>query len=256
VVVTPILIEVTSVREWIRQWVTSVPLLYSWPIHVAIIVVFVIVVAQSSKFVTWWLHREPEMLLLKYLLFTLYAIEEHPAEWGERQFRQRLLRYLEIAATALQRQLPRRLRAGDPVYDAWSRERSRQLAMGLREFKPWVLTPGSTTRNDLKRELGAYIANIATDCWDALPRNTAKQFHEQRWTERLRYLIYAIGCFVLLWITQTKMIALGDAVEPYFTIGVLVAMGWNVMRAASRTSEAPLKWETVVEVLRVLTGKS
>jgi hypothetical protein len=86
-----------------------------------------------------------------------------------------VLKHMEMAATYLEDEIPRRLRSKDIITDDWFRRSMQQAAAALREKKKWILTPKEDSINHLINAITLTLTYIADGNWDALERREPEQ---------------------------------------------------------------------------------
>ncbi len=181
----------------------------------------------SSAIRVWMCAHHPIVLLIDDLISILISIEDDHAGWVSLESKQRQLLWLEEAAKCIQDYLPRRLRCGDIVTDAWQKETTKQFAAALREKKRWLLTPKRDTYEYFVRSIAFTLICISDGNWDSLERREPeKPSFSQVWQSRIFVLLRAF-CVALLpvvgfWVIQWTPLALKGTAHDAVAVGVFI----------------------------------
>jgi hypothetical protein len=173
----------------------------------------------------------PDSVVVTELLDVLHQVETHPERWGKLDFRRARMRQLENVADRLERELPHRLRSGDPLTDEWMNKATRRMAAALRAKKKWLLTPKPDTREHLIKALAAALVNTATGDWDGLEQADLEPVSRAQFVSQVGGLVWqlvqgALPLLVLLGIRRVEPAFAGPLADSAITGAVM----WFALR--------------------------
>lgn len=173
----------------------------------------------------------PDSVVFDALLTTLVTAENDP--WTALDTRWRLLRGLEEVADCIERDLPRRLPAGDATTASWVRVTLSEKASAIRALKRWVSTPKPDTAEHFAARIATTLTQVAADDWDALERVGAEAEGPGRvldWRKRVAAWTRTGGTALtpaaVWWALQRSPLASKGPVAEYVAVGVGV---WAVV---------------------------
>jgi hypothetical protein len=203
--------------------------------YFSILLIMIISIERLAWLFSYILERRkqrlyPEAVITLQLWTILTQVIKDPAAWGSLEMKHELVARLEIIASCLQYDLPRRLQS-DIATDNWFQQMAEQMAAAQRALKPWVLMPKPDTYEQFIARIGKAFVHAATGEWDALPRSEGEpQTQRQRWRTRVtdvaRALVIALVPLLGFWGIQQSPLAVPQPMAGYVTIGSLI---WLVL---------------------------
>jgi hypothetical protein len=193
------------------------------------IVYVTVVLLALSRFVFYRAQRsrDPDAIIVDRLIDVLSKVESRPEQWAFVSFRNGILLDLEEVARCIQHDLPRRMRSGDQITDAWFRETTRRIAAAIRAKEMWVLTPKLDTRHYFTESIKETLISTVSANWDDLEKlEPVKTSFRQWWKDWFTgsFRVIFIGCIplIMLWGIQQSPLALSGVIRDYAIGGTLL----------------------------------
>lgn len=196
-----------------------------------------------------WLRRRatetyPDAIITDCFLNILWKLERPAVHWVDVRFKGELIGELEKAASCMERSLPRRLRTGNLITDNWLKDRSQQMAAGVRSLIKWLYTPQLDTRDQFTSRVTAYLTFAASGDWDSFElQEPEKLSRPELIRTRARFIVTAIFSAVVPLSLLLLFKRLGVVAEPtltYLTIGAYIWAALSLLASMDPNYSAKL----------------
>ncbi|MEV0201860.1 hypothetical protein, partial [Nonomuraea sp. NPDC050691] len=137
--------------------------------------------------------------------------------------------WLERAASALADDLPRQLRAEDPVMQEWVRRNAQDAACALRRLKRQALSPAPGSADHLSAELRRAAAAVASGCFARLRLVREPERPRPGWRTYVQAVARGLavtGLPILAVVASRPLLGLG---EDAYRTALLVSGGWAAL---------------------------
>jgi len=112
--------------------------------------------------------RNPNAVIAALVVNALFLVENYPSSWTDGGFKSFISSLIERAAKLIQHALPKKLRSGDSVTDAWVKGDFAKIATAIRDMKRVILISNLKTNDTLANRLSTALEYLVTESYDQL----------------------------------------------------------------------------------------
>ncbi len=170
--------------------------------------------------------KHPDLTIVDELLGILSLVEREAHLWEESGFSSIVSLRLEEVARSMLYYLPRYVRTGDAVTDAWFADTANQMAAAMRALKKWAVTPKPDTCERFIEQIVGSFVHAASGNWDCMQRaepgklTPSKRLHNALAVSRT--ILLAFLPLVLLEIAQQTPVAPRGDIAEYLKAGFII----------------------------------
>jgi hypothetical protein len=167
-----------------------------------------------------------------------------------------LAKQLLLGSTLLEDQIPRRLRTGNVVHDAWVSSQFALMGNWMVELCRWTATPMERTRSDIADQLTKLLIASSRGHWDAIPRRD--QGH-MPFRSRIAVTWFALRHFVVAILPLAASVGVRMTIpesQSFINYFIAAAVGWLIVCAVvSMDPAVSAKLEILRAAIPTFTGR-